>query len=390
MKKKVAVLGSTGSIGINSLDVIERLGDRFEIVSLAAMKNSERLAQQALKFKPRFVAVADERHHKLLDLVLAGSGIDTGSGEKAVIRAAVDFGADIIISAVSGSGGLKPTYAAVQTGATVAIANKESLAMAGKLLMNAAREHGTTILPIDSEHSAVFQALQAGEKKAVKRIILTASGGPFFHYKADQLNSVTPKEAMKHPVWDMGAKVSIDSATMANKGIEVMEAAVLFDIPCEKIDVVVHPQSIVHSMVEYIDGSVIAQMGFPDMRVPIQYALTWPERYPGGNSNGILFNGETAMQFIQPKNDLFPALPLAYKAIKMGECGTIAYNAADEEAVEAFVKGKISFSNISEIIAYTLEQTEPVKIKSLDDILGFANKTKINTSAFIEKNFVGD
>jgi 1-deoxy-D-xylulose-5-phosphate reductoisomerase len=382
MKKKVAVIGSTGSIGTNSLDVIERHSGKFEVVSLAAMKNWELLAAQALKFKPQFVAIADSSCHAKLESALTGTGIKIGSGEEAAIQAASHPEADIIISAISGSDGLKPTFRAIQSGKVVALANKESLAMAGRLIMSTAQKHGTTILPVDSEHSAVFQALQSGKKCEVKRIILTASGGPFFNYEPLSLRSITPAEAMKHPVWNMGSKISVDSATMANKGIEVMEAVFLFDVPCDEIDVVIHPQSIIHSMVEYIDGSVIAQMGFPDMRIPIQYALTWPERDVGNNS-GRIFNGKTEMHFLQPKNDLFPALPLAYRAIKMGDYGTIAYNAADETAVRAFLQGELRFDEISLVIQDALDHTKPVIINSIDEVIDYGDQIKTSTKLLI-------
>lgn len=384
MKKKVAVIGSTGSIGMSSLDVIERLSDRFEVVSLAAMKNCNRLGEQALRLKPRFVAISDPEHYDNLQSSLAGSNIKTGAGTDAVVEAATLPEADIIISAVSGSGGLLPTYEAVKTGKTVALANKESLGMAGNLIVNTAREFNTTILPIDSEHSAVFQALQAGKKEEVKRIILTASGGPFFNYPPDRLSAVTPAEAKKHPVWDMGAKISVDSATMVNKGIEVMEAVHLFDIPPDKIDVLIHPQSLIHSMVEYVDGSVIAQMGFPDMRVPIQYALTWPDRVNGGNSGG-LFNGKTEMQFFQPKDDVFPALRLAYKALEMGDYGTITYNVADEAAVAAFLRGDITFDCISTVIREALGRVEPVAINKIDDVMLVSDKVRVLADKIVDE-----
>lgn len=384
MKKKVSVIGSTGSIGTNSLDVIERHSGKFEVAALAALKNWKLLAEQALKFKPSYVAIADSNYLPELEAALVGTGIKIKAGEDAVIDTASHRDADIIISAISGSDGLKPTFQAIKSGKVVALANKESLAMAGRLIMNAAKEHGTTILPIDSEHSAIFQALQAGKRNEVKRIILTASGGPFFNYEADKLESVTPAEAMKHPIWKMGSKISVDSATMANKGIEVMEAVFLFDIPCSEIDVVIHPQSIIHSMVEYIDGSVIAQMGFPDMRIPIQYALTWPEREIGNNS-GYIFNGKTEMLFLQPKNDLFPALPLAYRAIKMGDYGTIAYNAADEAAVDAFIRSEIQFNEISLVIEEVLNHAKPAAINSIEDVLDYSSRIKNSAEMIIRK-----
>jgi 1-deoxy-D-xylulose-5-phosphate reductoisomerase len=386
MKKRVAVIGSTGSIGTNSLDVIERFSDRFEVVSLAAMKNTALLTEQAKKFKPRFVAIADPERFGDIELSLSGSGIRIGSGDDAVIEAATWSDADIIISAISGSSGLVPTFEAVKTGKVVALANKESLGMAGSLIMNTAREHQATILPVDSEHSAIYQALQAGSITEIKRIILTASGGPFFNYPPERLHTITPAEALKHPVWEMGAKISVDSATMANKGIEVMEAVHLFNIPANRIDVVIHPQSLIHSMVEYIDGSVIAQMGFPDMRVPIQYALTWPERSPGYNTRNM-FRDKTEMQFFLPKNDVFPALPLAYQALGMGDYGTIAYVVSDEAAVGAFLRKEISFDRISSVIREALEQTEPVSINDIKDVISLSEKVKIIAEKIIMENY---
>jgi 1-deoxy-D-xylulose-5-phosphate reductoisomerase len=386
MKKRVAVIGSTGSIGTNSLGIIERLSDKFEVVSLAAMKNTTLLAEQAKKFKPRFVAIADPGRFGDIKSSLSGSGIRIGCGEDAVIEATTWPDADIIISAISGSSGLVPTFEAIKTGKVVALANKESLGMAGSLIINTAREHQTTILPVDSEHSAIYQALQAGSMMEIKRIILTASGGPFFNYPAERLHSITPAEALKHPVWEMGAKISVDSATMANKGIEVMEAVHLFNIPCNKIDVVIHPQSLIHSMVEYIDGSVIAQMGFPDMRVPIQYALTWPERSPGYNTRS-LFREKTDMQFFLPKDDIFPALPLAYKALSMGDYGTIVYIISDEIAVGAFLRGEITFDRISSIIREALDRTEPVSINDIKDVISLSEKVKIIAEKIITESY---
>jgi 1-deoxy-D-xylulose-5-phosphate reductoisomerase len=350
------------------------------------MKNTTLLSEQAKKFKPRFVAIADPERFGDIESSLSGSGIRIGSGEDAVIEAATWSDADIIISAISGSSGLVPTFEAIKTGKVVALANKESLGMAGRLIMNTAREHQTTILPVDSEHSAIYQALQAGSITEIKRIILTASGGPFFNYPPERLHSITPAEALKHPVWEMGAKISVDSATMANKGIEVMEAVHLFNIPSNRIDVVIHPQSLIHSMVEYIDGSVIAQMGFPDMRVPIQYALTWPERSPGYNTRNM-FSDKTEMQFFLPKDDVFPALPLAYKALGMGDYGTIAYVMSDEAAVGAFLREEISFDRISSIIREVLEQTEPVSINDIKDVILLSEKVKTIAEKIIMENY---
>ncbi|MBN2134850.1 MAG: 1-deoxy-D-xylulose-5-phosphate reductoisomerase [Acidobacteria bacterium] len=383
MKKKVVILGSTGSIGKSTLDVVEHHKDEFQIVALAANRSVAVLAQQVKKYKPEFAAVFNEEKHEELVSLTEGSDVETGAGMKDVIRAAT-FDADIVVAAIAGSAGLIPTYEAIKKGRVIALANKETLVMGGQFIIDEARKYGAALLPVDSEHSAVFQSLLAGKKVEIRRIILTASGGPFYNYTLDDLKKVKPADALKHPVWDMGAKITIDSSSMANKGLEVIEAVRLFDIEPDKVEVVIHPQSFIHSMVEYTDSSIIAQMGEPDMRTPIQYALTYPDRITG-RVKPFSFENAYNMQFLPPKNNIFPALDLAYHALKKGEYGPICYNAADEIAVEAFMKEIISFTDIPVVIEETLETIDSSTVSNIDDILKIDSSARKMAKEIIKK-----
>ena len=351
--KKIAVLGSTGSIGTQTLDVCRRLG--YEIVALAAGSNAELLEKQAREFSPKLVAAADENAARRLSIALSGTGITVLGGEQAVLEAAAAE-CDIVLNAVTGIAGLRPTIAAVEAGNDIALANKETLVAGGRRVMDYAAERGVKILPVDSEHSAIFQCLQAkGDYARIKKLILTASGGPFFGKTAAELENMRPEDALRHPTWSMGKKVTIDSASMANKGLEIIEAAHLFDVEQNNIDVVIHRESIVHSLVQFTDNSVLAQLGVPDMRTPIQYALTWPERESEAAAELDLANVGT-LHFYRQDEKTFPSTGLARYALDKGGTATAAFNAADEIAVAAFLDGKIKFTDIPKIIEKTIEK----------------------------------
>lgn len=351
--KRIAVLGSTGSIGTQTLDVCRRLG--YEIVALAAGSNAELLEKQAREFSPKLVAAADENAARRLSIALSGTGITVLGGERAVLEAAAAE-CDIVLNAVTGIAGLRPTIAAVEAGNDIALANKETLVAGGRRVMDYAAERGVKILPVDSEHSAIFQCLQAkGDYARIKKLILTASGGPFFGKTAAELENMRPEDALHHPTWSMGKKVTIDSASMANKGLEIIEAAHLFDVEQNNIDVVIHRESIVHSLVQFTDNSVLAQLGVPDMRTPIQYALTWPERESEAAAELDLANVGT-LHFYRQDEKTFPSTGLARYALDKGGTATAAFNAADEIAVAAFLDGKIKFTDIPKIIEKTIEK----------------------------------
>ena len=353
MTKRISVLGSTGSIGKNTLDIISRAApDAYDVVALTANQSVDSLAEQALAFRPEFVAMADKSCADALNAKLSGSGIETGFGADAVIEAA-RRSADFTMAAIIGSAGLEPTLAAVEQGNHVGLANKECLVCAGETFMSAIRSSGATLLPVDSEHNAIFQVLE-DDKAGVKRLILTASGGPFRTATLETLQSVTREDALNHPVWSMGAKISIDSATLMNKGLELIEASWLFDRPSAEIDVIVHPQSIIHSMVEYIDGSVLAQMGSPDMRTPIAYAMGWPKRI-NAPVERLDFTKISGLTFFEPDTAKFPALRLAREALEAGGQAPCVLNAANEQAVAAFLRGDIPFLGIAQLVELALE-----------------------------------
>ena len=353
MTKRISVLGSTGSIGKNTLDIVRRAAPgTYDIVALTANQSVDIIAEQALEFRPEFVALAESAHAEALNTKLAGSGIETGFGPDAVIEAA-RRSADFTMAAIIGSAGLEPTLAAVGQGNHVGLANKECLVCAGETFMAAVRASGATLLPVDSEHNAIFQVLE-GDRAGVRRLILTASGGPFRTVSMEALQSVGREDALNHPVWSMGAKISIDSATLMNKGLELIEASWLFDRPSAEIDVIVHPQSIIHSMVEYIDGSVLAQMGSPDMRTPIAYAMGWPKRVPAPVER-LDFAKISGLTFFEPDTVKFPALRLAREALEAGGQAPCVLNAANEQAVAAFLDEKISFLGIAKLVEQTLD-----------------------------------
>ena len=367
--KTLSLLGSTGSIGRNVLNVVRSFPNRFRIVGLSAGKNIHKLAAQVKEFNPHCISVADESSVALLAALLPASFRDKIFwGEAGNRKVATIVEADMVVSAVVGAVGLLPTLDAIAAGKDIGLANKETLVMAGRLVMNAVEESGVSLLPIDSEHSAIFQALEAGRRRDVDMIILTASGGPFRTMAKQQLSRVTPAQALDHPNWDMGNKISIDSATLMNKGLEVIEAHWLFGVAAGKIRVVVHPQSIVHSLVEFIDGSVVAQLGIPDMRIPIAYALSYPERIELGLSRLSLSDCGN-LSFEKPDYDRFPALRLAFSVMEEGGVKPAVLNAANEVAVAAFLAGEIGFTDITRVVAATLEQTEPGDDLDLNAIL---------------------
>ncbi len=366
--KTISVLGSTGSIGSQTLEVVSQFPDKFRVVGLCAGKNINVLRNQILKFKPQVVSVQNEKDAAMLSAELRSESVEVLWGEKGAESVSAHPKVDLVVSAMVGASGLKPTLSAVKSGKNIALANKESLVMAGKVLIRESLKHNVRVLPIDSEHSALFQALGANKKEFVKRLILTASGGPFFKFPKEKLGSVTVEMALSHPTWKMGKKITIDSATLMNKGLEVIEANWLFGIPPERISVWIHPQSIVHSMVEYIDGSVIAQMSIPDMRIPISYALSYPERIQmDGNEN--LSGAFGQLTFEEADLERFPALYLSYRAIEEGGTMPAVMNAANEIAVGAFLEGKLKFIEILKVVNQVMEMHKTLPGDALEEIL---------------------
>lgn len=350
--KNIVILGSTGSIGTATLQVVSSFPDRFRVIGLTAGKNVQLLLNQIDIFRPEVVAVPDDDTCSELKKglsSLAGPRPEVLSGVEGICRTAEMTSAHVVISAIVGSAGLLPTLCAVRSGKTVGLANKETLVMAGDIVMSEAAACGSVILPVDSEHSAVFQCLQGHERKSLARIILTASGGPFIGMSHEEMKDVTPDDALKHPNWSMGRKISIDSATLMNKGLEVIEACRLFDLPAHKIDVLIHPQSIIHSMVEFIDGSLLAQLSRPDMKGPIAYALSWPERL-AGVMESVPWADLAPLTFQRPDREAFPCLSLAYSALESGGTMPAVLNASNETAVQAFLDGLVRFTDIPAII----------------------------------------
>ena len=371
----ISVLGSTGSIGISTLDVIAQHPERYRAVGLAANTDVEGLFQQCERFQPTVVAMADQASAAELAKRLAsiGSSIEVLAGEAGVIAIAELTDAEMVMAAIVGAAGLTPTLAAVRKGKRILLANKESLVVAGDLFMREAKAHKASVLPIDSEHNAVFQCMpqdfeQGLAAKGVKRILLTASGGPFRTWTNDQLKSATPEQACAHPNWSMGRKISVDSATMMNKGLEVIEARWLFDATPEQIKVVVHPQSVVHSMVQYVDGSVLAQLGNPDMRTPIAHAMAWPERHGSGVASLDLFE-IARLDFEEPDTQRFPCLRLAFDAVAASGVAPAVLNAANEVAVDAFLNKQLAFARIPEVIEMVLSQNLEGDLDSVDGLM---------------------
>jgi len=365
--RKIALLGSTGSIGTQTLQVIEEFKEDFEVVILSAHANSQLLLQQVSKYNPQIVILTEEKSYNIVKNALSGKQIKVLYGPEGILAALEEIQVDLVVGAISGAAGIKPTLKALELGIDVALANKETIVAAGALVRQIQEKTGARILPVDSEHSAIMQCLEQ-EKQAVAKIILTASGGPFRNYSKEELKKVTPQKALKHPNWDMGKKITIDSATLMNKGLEVIEAHWLFNVDYENIQVVIHPQSIIHSLVEYGDGSILAQLGLPDMRIPIQYALTYPKRrsnsFPKLDLTKI-----NSLEFFPPDTEKFPSLKLAYEAGKIGYTMPCVLNASNEVAVELFLQEKISFIEIPMLVEWVLSKHVPVKNFDLETLM---------------------
>lgn len=383
-KKRLSIIGSTGSIGTSALDVISRNPDRFEVTGLACGRNIQLFARQIQQFKPKYVAVFDQY---LADELISSGVVEQNKtqvffgkdGYKAVASMAE---ADMVVSAMVGAAGLVPTMAAIEAGKDVALANKESLVVAGSLVMERAKAKNVRLLPVDSEHNAIFQCLESRDMKSVKKLLLTASGGPFLKTPSEDMASITPEQAVKHPRWSMGKKISVDSATLMNKGLELIEASWLFDCPVDRLSVVIHPQSIVHSMVEFVDGSVISQMGAPDMRIPIAYALSYPDRLTL-DLEALDLVKTSPLEFFEPDLRRFPCLRLAMEAAKAGGVMPVALNAANEVAVDAFLESQLSFNAISKVIEKTLEYFLPSTITNIDDIYNADALARLKANEFI-------
>jgi 1-deoxy-D-xylulose-5-phosphate reductoisomerase len=367
--RSVTILGSTGSIGQNTIDLLQRNSGAFRVEALTASRNSALLAQQARNLGARFAAIADPDHYPVLKEALAGTGIETGCGPQSLIDAA-QRPADWVMAGIVGAAGLAPTLAAIRRGVIVAFANKEVLVCAGALVMDEVARHGATLLPVDSEHNAIWQCFDRARTETIDRIILTASGGPFRERAVEDMRRVTPAEAVAHPNWNMGAKISVDSATMMNKGLELIEAHHLFQLPPDRVDIVVHAQSIVHGAVVYRDGSVLAQLGSPDMRTPIAYALAWPDRIAAPTKR-LDLAAIGKLTFEAPDEERFPALRVAREALLRGGGAPTVLNAANETAVHAFLEGRIGFLDIVEAVEATLAAVPADNLESLEDVYNY-------------------
>ena len=382
--KKISILGSTGSIGCSALDVIEKNRERFQVVALAAGKNISLLKKQIEKFQPKIVAIdSKENALKLREVLTAKSKVKIFYGEEG-LKEIASFPSAIVISAISGAAGLIPTLAAIEAGNDIALANKETMVMAGEIVTKRSKKKGVKIIPVDSEHSAIFQCLEGSKRENMRRIILTASGGPFLNFTRNELKKVSLSQTLRHPNWKMGKKITIDSASMMNKGLEVIEAKWLFNVDISDIDVLIHPQSIVHSLVEFIDGAFLAQMGIPNMKIPIAYALTYPERIINDLPSLNLVKTEN-LEFHNPDVKKFPCLSLAYAAGRCGGTAPVVLNAADEVAVTAFMDKKIRFIDLSKIIETVLVLHNSINNPSLDDILQADLWARRETKKIIER-----
>lgn len=374
-KRKISIIGSTGSIGTQALEVIEKLHDKFEIIALAGGSNVELLKKQAEKFRPKYVC------HNANDKTSDGFSAKILYGEEGLEQICSNKENDIILISCSGKIGLKPTLKAIENGINIALANKETLVMAGDIVMKKAKEHGVKIIPVDSEHCAIHQCIK--DISQVDKLIITASGGPFLHKSIDEMKKATVKEALSHPRWHMGKKITVDSATLMNKGLEIIEAHHLFGMDYDDIEVVIHPESIVHSAIEYKDGSVVAQLGLPSMHIPIQYAISYPERFEGIKSKSFSFAEAARLNFEKPDFQKFPALGLAYRAGRAGGTATVCLNAANEEAVYAFLEGKITLCQIVDITQKMLEEHKIIPNPSIDEIFEVDEEIREKTKELI-------
>lgn len=381
--RSVTILGSTGSVGCNTVELVERDGDKFRVEALVANRNVEKLAEQALRLRARLAVVSDPTCYKPLKEALFGSMIEVAAGPDAVVEAAARP-SDWVMAAIVGAAGLHPTLAAIQRGATIGLANKETLVCAGQLVMQAVKDFGAVLVPVDSEHSAIFQVFDFDQTEQIDKIILTASGGPFRRHTREQMAQMTPEQAVAHPNWSMGAKISVDSATMMNKGLELIEAFHLFGLPEDRIEILVHPQSVVHSLVAYHDGSVLAQLGTPDMRTPIAYALAYPQRMttPGKRLD---LAAVASLTFEAPDPERFPALRIARSALQEGGGAPTSLNAANEVAVQAFLSRHIGFLDIARVVEHTVDQLAGSKIGVMDDIMALDGQARRIAADLVRK-----
>ena len=382
MRKTVSILGATGSVGASTLDLIERSPDRFEVVALTANEDSEGLADAARRTGARLAVIADETRLEELEARLAGTDCRAAAGAAALDEAAAGE-AEWVMAAIIGCAGLRPVMAAVEAGRTIALANKEALVSAGVLMTQAAARAGATLLPVDSEHNAIFQCLAGSRGNEVSKLILTGSGGPFRTWPADDIRAATPAQAIAHPIWSMGDKISVDSATLMNKGLELIEARHLFDLTSDRIDVLIHPQSVVHSLVEYIDGSVLAQLGSPDMRVPIAHTLAWPERM-ATPALRLDLAAIRKLEFEEPDLERFPALRIARQALEHGGGAATILNAANEVAVGCFLDGRIGFTEIASLVEEALQQSTAETPASIEEVIALDRSTRDAVGAMIK------
>jgi len=385
-KKNLAVLGSTGSVGTQTLEVVACFPDRFEVSVLTAGRNADLLIQQAIMFQPKLVVLSDEQAYNQVKEALTGTGIEVSYGEDALVDAVQLDEIDIVLTAIVGSVGLRPTIAAIKKGKDIALANKETLVVAGELIKNLVEEYKVRLLPVDSEHSAIFQCLPGEDSNPIEKIVLTASGGPFRGKSREELEHVTKAQALKHPNWSMGAKITIDSASLMNKGLEVIEAKWLFDLEADQVEVIIHPQSIVHSLVQFQDGSMKAQMGLPDMKLPIQYALTYPDRIQN-NFERFNFVNYPSLTFETPDMKTFRNLELAYQTLREGGNRPCVLNAANEVVVAAFLNDEVSFLGMSDIIEETLCQVVQKENLLLEDYLHYDEESRRVARSLIERRY---
>ena len=381
MKKKITIFGSTGSIGQSTLDIIQNHPDKYEVVGLSANKNYQKLNEQVEIFKPKIISIADEESFKKFNDINS-SNIIVLNGKDSYDEI-LDFKTDIVIAAITGAVGLLPVVSVLNKGITLALANKESLVCSGMLVTKIAKENNVKILPIDSEHNAIYQVLDFKNKSNVSKLILTASGGPFLNHDNKDLEFVTPEQAIKHPNWSMGKKISIDSATMMNKGLELIEACFLFDMPYEMVDILIHPESIIHSCVEYVDGSILSQMGTPDMRTPISYTLAYPQRVKT-NVKRLNLSEIGKLTFFNPCFKKFPCLELAYECLKIQKSAPAVLNAANEIAVEEFLNNKIKFTSIPKIVEKTLNKTSFSQLNSIKDVIEVDSESRLRAQSLIK------
>ena len=382
--KRISILGATGSVGKSTLDLVLRNPERFEVDALTAAVNVEALAEAARQTRAKLAVVADESRLGELTAALTGTDCRAAAGEQALIEAA-SGDSDWVMAAIVGCAGLRPVMAAVEAGKTVALANKEALVTAGALMTDAAKRHGATLLPVDSEHNAIFQCLAGSRLHEVERIVLTASGGPFRTATAEHIRAATPAQAIAHPNWDMGAKISVDSATLMNKGLELIEASYLFGLPSDRIAIVVHPQSVIHSLVEFVDGSMLAQLGAADMRVPIAYALAWPQRMPAP-AERLDLAAIARLDFEAPDTNRFPALRLAREALETGGPAPTVLNAANEIAVASFLGGRIGFADIARLVEEALGRRPTNAPASIDEVIALDRDTRRDVSELISES----